>query len=133
MPSYEVRFARKLPQAAVVYVEASTPDEATIKAKRNYHEGMVHFYMDDEMSRNPEDTVITDVIELYSGGQSPHDILSAEYEAWTKDQGLSGEMDASELLHAIEQLFLVTNPSAKVWHAWLVDFIERWEHADVNF
>lgn len=133
MPYYEIRISRKLPQAAVVYIEAPNSDEATIKAKRNYHEGMIHFYTDDEMPHNPDDTIITDVIELYGGGQSPHDILSAEYEAWTKDQGLSSTMCASELLHAIEQLFLVTNPSAKVWHAWLVDFIERWEHADVNF
>jgi hypothetical protein len=133
MPSYEIRIFRKLPQAAVVYVEASDPSEASIKAERSLANDMVHFYSDNDLPRNPEDTTITNVIELYSGGQSPHDILTAEYEAWTKGHGLSSTMCASELLHAIEQLFLVTNPSAKVWHAWLVDFIERWEHADVNF
>lgn len=132
MPYYEIRIARKLPQAAVVYVEASDPSMARTKAERSLAVDMVHFYSDYDLPRNPADTVITDVIELYQGGDSPHDILSAEYEAWTKDQGLSNTMDASELLCSIENLFLYTNPQAKAWHAWLVDFIERWEHADVN-
>jgi hypothetical protein len=132
MPTYEVRIARKLPQAAVVFVEADNAEGAFDRVEKTLADGMVHFYSDEE-SRNPEDTVITDVIELYHGGDSPHDILTAEFEAWTKDQGLSSKMCASELLCSIESVFLYTNPQAKAWHAWLVDFIERWEHApDVN-
>jgi hypothetical protein len=131
MPSYEIRIARKLPQAAVLYVEAPNVQMAFDKGMNAIEKNTVTFYVE-EMTRNPHDTEIMEVIELYQGGESPHDILSAEYEQWTKDQGLSGSMCASELLCAIENVFLFTNPQAKVWHAWLVDFIERWEHADVN-
>lgn len=131
MPSYEIRIARKLPQAAVLYVEAPNVQMAFDKGMNAIEKNMVTFYVE-EMTRNPHDTEIMEVIELYQGGEPPHDILAAEYEAWTKDQGLSNTMCASELLCAIESVFLFTNPQAKVWHAWLVDFIERWEHADAN-
>jgi hypothetical protein len=132
MPSYEIRIARRLPQAAVVYVKASNAQKAFDKGMDALKKDRIHFYTDEGVPRNPADTVITDVIDLYQGGESPRDTLTAEYLAWTKDQGLSSEMCASELLCAIESVFLFTNPLAKVWHAWLVDFIERWEHADVN-